>query len=76
MNEPIVIMLFGVIIGAAIHDPICNFMNHLHDMYWKDKIKSCENCKWSYECKSFLICRKGSDNVYKLVVPIDALCEE
>lgn len=76
MNEPIVLLLFGVAIGIAIHDPICNFMNHLHDLYWRDKMKSCANCKWSYEYKSFLICDKRSDNVYKFIVPIGGLCEK
>lgn len=76
MDEPICIMLIGVIIGAAIHDPICNLMNHLHDLYWRDKMKSCANCKWSYEYKSFLICGKSSDDVYKRIVPIGSLCEK
>ena len=76
MNDPICIMLMGVIIGAAIHDPICNFTHSLHDLCWRNKIRSCANCKWSYEYKSFLICDKSSDNVYKFIVPIGGLCEK
>lgn len=76
MNEPICIMLMGVLIGYVTHDPISNFMNRLHDLYWKDKIKSCTNCKWSYEYKGFLICGKRSDNVYRFIVPRGDLCEK
>lgn len=76
MNDPICIMLMGVLIGTAIHDPICKFMNHLHDLYWKDKICSCKNCKWSYELDSFLICSARSDNHCTLAVSEDNLCEK
>lgn len=76
MNEPICIMLIGVIIGYAIHDPVCNFMYHLHYLYWKDKIRSCTNCKWSCEYKSFLICKKRSDDFHKLIIPKGGLCEK
>ncbi len=76
MYDPIYIMLVGVLVGTLIHDPICNFMNRLHDFFWKDEIRSCENCKWSYNCKSFLTCGKISDSDYRLIVPKDALCDK